>query len=279
MKIFLSWSQNLSKKLAEEFKNWLPSVIQAVKPYFSPEDIAKGTRWNSEISKELELSKIGILFITRENYNAPWIMFEAGSLAKSIDNSRVCPILFGLSPTDIDGPLTQFQAAEFSKDEIKRVILMINQQLDGFALDGKVLADVFEMWWPRLKEKVEEILKSDPVSSSKANIRKDREILEEILLLLRNPRRPLTDISPMAITDLVEGYYNIVSTCIKENIAKDSYEALIHMKKPISYMAKRIIDGKNKSEIADKLSQIDEVLQIIHNDYSSRETKEDIGES
>jgi hypothetical protein len=31
-KVFISWGGNLSKQLAEEVKNWLPSVLQFVKP-------------------------------------------------------------------------------------------------------------------------------------------------------------------------------------------------------------------------------------------------------
>ena len=117
MDVFISWSGKTSGELAKVLRDWLPSVIQAVKPYFSTDDIEKGTRGNTMLAKELEGAGIGILCLTRENLEAPWIMFEAGSLSKSLDTSRVCPILFGdLSTTDLKGPLTQFQAAKFNKD-------------------------------------------------------------------------------------------------------------------------------------------------------------------
>ena len=41
-KVFISWSGSLSQKLGEALRNWLPSALQFVKPYFSPEDIEKG---------------------------------------------------------------------------------------------------------------------------------------------------------------------------------------------------------------------------------------------
>jgi hypothetical protein len=109
MKVFISWSGNLSKSLAEILRQWLPAVIQAIKPYYTPDDITKGARWTTEISKELEESSIGILCLTRDNLEAPWIMFEAGALSKKMDKSKVCPILFGVESTDIQGPLIQFQ--------------------------------------------------------------------------------------------------------------------------------------------------------------------------
>lgn len=91
---------------AEAVRHWLPGTIQFVKPYFTPEDIEKGTRWGSDIVKELESSKIGILCLTNNNSDSPWILFEAGALSKSLEKSRVCTVLFGLETTDLKGNRT-----------------------------------------------------------------------------------------------------------------------------------------------------------------------------
>jgi len=133
MKVFISWSGERSRALAEVLSQWLPAVIQAVKPYYSPDDIAKGSRWSTEIAEELEKSRVGLICVTRENLDAPWIMFEAGALSK-LGKSRVCPILFGVDPTDIQGPLVQFQAAKFEKEDLQRVVRMINKELGDLAL-------------------------------------------------------------------------------------------------------------------------------------------------
>ncbi len=122
MKVFISWSGKNSAELAKVLHDWLPNVIQAVKPFFSTDDIEKGVRGNTSMAKELEDSGIGILCLTSENLESPWIMFEAGALSKKLDASRVCPILFGgVETTDLKGPLVQFQAAKFSEDEMRRV--------------------------------------------------------------------------------------------------------------------------------------------------------------
>jgi len=184
MKVFISWSGNLSKNLAEIFKQWLPSVIQAVKPYYSPDDISKGARWESEISKELETSQIGIICLTQENLEAPWIMFEAGALSKNIEKSKVCPILFGVEPSEIKGPLVPFQAAKFSKNEMKKVVKMMNQGLGENGLASDVFEHVFEKWWPELKENVDKALK-ETTDTEKKSSRTDRDLLEEILELTR----------------------------------------------------------------------------------------------
>ena len=56
MKVFISWSGDLSGAIAEVVRKWLPGVIQCIKPYYTPNDIEKGTRWFDDVSKELEAS-------------------------------------------------------------------------------------------------------------------------------------------------------------------------------------------------------------------------------
>lgn len=185
MKVFISWSGELSKNIAEIFREWIPGVIQAVRPYYSPDDITKGTRWNSEIAKELDISKIGLICLTPDNLESPWIMFESGALAKNIDKSKVVPILFKVDPSDIKGPLVQFQASKFNKTDIKRVIKMINEELGEQGLSNDVFNNVFEMWYPKLEEKINQQLENYKPEEQNGDIRSERDILEEILTLTR----------------------------------------------------------------------------------------------
>lgn len=184
MKVFISWSGERSRQIAEALKEWLPTVIQAVRPYFSPDDIEKGSRWFTEISKELGEAGIGIICLTRGNMEAPWLMFEAGALAKSMEKSRVIPMLFGISPSDLKGPLLQFQAATFSKKEVHKLIELLNKKLGDNALESQIVDSIFEKWWPELESKIESIMITNTVEEE-GEIRTDREILEEILDISR----------------------------------------------------------------------------------------------
>jgi TIR domain len=180
MKIFLSWSTEPSKYIAAALKDWIPIVIQAAHPWFSPNDIERGARWSTEIAVQLEESKFGILCITSENLNAPWINFEAGALAKTLTKTHVVPLLYNLEPTDLVGPLSQFNATRLNKEDMSKLIHTINNSLDH-SLDTNVIDSSFEMWWPKLEEKLRKI----PKIELKIEKRTERDMIEEILEIVR----------------------------------------------------------------------------------------------
>ena len=186
MRVFISWSGELSRELGEAIRDWLPSALQFVKPYFTPKDIEKGAKWASEISEALSASSVCIIVLTRDNLTSSWIMFEAGAISSTLDKSRVCPIVFDLDPTDLEGPLSQFQVTRFVEADIRRLFNTINAQAGENKLSDTVAKDVFEKWWPDLQQKLTTILQGHTAKPNLQTIRSDRELLEEVLLLVRN---------------------------------------------------------------------------------------------
>jgi hypothetical protein len=179
MKVFLGWSGDTSHKVALALHAWIPRVIQTVVPYVSSEDIAKGARWASDIAKELQTSKYGIICVTRDNVNSSWMNFEAGALSREIDQAYVSPFLFDLKPSEIDGPLSQFQHTANSKDDLKKLLFSINDKKEH-VLQKDALEDAFEMWWSKLETKLTEIEKE--VSNRPAPVKRDTQsMLEELL--------------------------------------------------------------------------------------------------
>ncbi len=112
-------------------------------------------------------------------------MFEAGALSKSIDKSLVIPLLFGISPAEMKGPLVQFQAVVFGKEEIRKLIGTINSALEKQALSNSLLDSIFETWWPALESQVNKVL-DESRRSKPAVLRSDRELLEELLEIARS---------------------------------------------------------------------------------------------
>src|SRR6185437_15204816 len=105
MDVFISWSGNRSKSLAEALRKWLKEVINAVDPWLSVADIEKGARWRDCVASRLKTSDMGIICVTPGNLKSEWLLFEAGALSKAMDTAHVCPLLIGLEPSDVSGPL------------------------------------------------------------------------------------------------------------------------------------------------------------------------------
>lgn len=117
MKVFLSWSGEKSRAVAEALRDWLPYVIQEVEPFMSSEDIVAGARWQDELATQLDESRFGILCVTQDNQSAPWLNFEAGAIAKQLGLNRVVPLAIDLRLAELRPPLGQFQAKEMTKHE------------------------------------------------------------------------------------------------------------------------------------------------------------------
>jgi TIR domain len=280
-RIFISWSGDLSRKLGEAVRDWLPASLQYVKPYFSPQDIEKGTKWDSEIAKELEASDIGLVCLTQDNTQKPWILFEAGALSKSIDKSRVCTLLFNLEPAEVKGPLAGFQATRFDRDDFKRLVVTINDAAVDNKLEPAVVDDVFDMWWPKLEKMVVGILGSHEEVTVGVR-RPDRDILEEILDLARitasrSERTPR--LSTGALSDLVAGLEEVLfppGGGVEPDVARHVVERL---NRPVEYLCTRA----NSTEAFERWARVKRrysqgELDLLISEPGSREAKGELRE-
>jgi len=146
MKVFISWSGEKSKAVAELFKVWLKSVLQSVKPWVSTDGIERGQQWLSAINEEISTVNMGIICLTGENKNSPWILYECGSLAKGLSNSRIFTFLIDLRHNDIEMPLAQFNHTLPTKEDIYALISTINKYLVD-PLEKNILDVSFEALW------------------------------------------------------------------------------------------------------------------------------------
>lgn len=186
MDVFISWSGERSRAAAEALRNWLPKIINAIKPWLSVADIEKGARWSTDVATRLKDAKAGIVCLTPNNLHSEWILFETGALSKTLENTFVCPLLVGLDPSDLKGPMAQFQATRATKNDILKLLKTLNTALSEGALPEIHIEEAFEVWWPKLESQ----LKALPPEESKTEThRPDRDLLEEILALVRSQSR------------------------------------------------------------------------------------------
>lgn len=196
MKVFISWSGDRSQALAKALREWFPLVLYFINPFVSQSDINAGDRWSVEIGKELENSNFGVICITRENLAAPWILFEAGALAKSMQDGRMIPLLLDLDFQEISGPLAQFQAKKCERDGIKDLVYSLNR-VSSEPVDENRLERLFEMAWGDLERKISDLPKGE--KAGKQN-RPQGEILEELVSSVRGVEmrvRDFTDDAPV----------------------------------------------------------------------------------
>lgn len=192
MKLFIIWSGDLSHRIALHLRTWLPAVISSVEAWVSSEDIPKGNRWGAELASQLDSTDAGIVCVTPGNLNEPWLNFEAGALSKSVQKGRVHPFLLGVDAGQLTGPLSEFQATRFDKDDVLKLVKAINAEEGKSGLPAEKLQRAFEVCWPDLERRLAPLLAeasaphdAQKVDSDGSPAPTDEALTNEELSLLR----------------------------------------------------------------------------------------------
>lgn len=196
MRVFVSWSGETSQAVAGALKNWLPDVLQQIKPWMSSSDLEAGLRSMGEIGKSLESTDFGIICLTPENLEAPWILFEAGALSKRFESARVLPYLFRLEQGNITGPLAQFQNVLANKEGTRKLVGALYSSLPDPSLDANRMERAFEKWWPMLETRLAAIPEPDP-NEVMRELPSEQTLLNEILGIVRGLQRQVSQIERM----------------------------------------------------------------------------------
>jgi len=257
MKVFISWSGEgtASHKIALALHDWLPCVINVIRPFVSTEDIQKGERGLSIIEEQLRDSGFGIICVTRENYKAAWLLFEAGALSNNLNRVPVVPFLFGLSPSELRGsPLIQFQATiNTSKESVKKLLKSLNNACGDKGLQESLLDKAFEMWYPEFEKSLSciktEINLPEDKSSEKIDI--NRSILEEILEISHSNQRTLSSTDPFSS----KVFYSML---IKP------YEFIVEFEIDNGNIIKNVIQVTEGKSLSDVLDEIYFMIKIVN---------------
>lgn len=206
MKVFLSWSGTRSKLVAELLSDWLRCVIQAVRPWISSRDIERGALWFGQISEKLSETGIGIVCLTAENKGKPWILFEAGALAKGLTRNHVCTLLIDLLPTDVEDPLAQFNHTLPNKEGMLLLVRTLNEQVEIGRLEDRILLNVFDIYWPQFESAFNGIIQTTPPVSTQP--RTEESLLAEILANTRGLASKVREIEARLPSDSLANALN-----------------------------------------------------------------------
>lgn len=254
MKLFISWSGEFSKKIAEKLSLWIPTIIQSVETFYSPDDIAKGENWGTQLDEALNACNFGIICLTPENIKAPWIHFEAGALSKSM-NSRISSILLRVDPSDLKGPLTRYQNTVFEREDFFRLFQSINNANDT-PLRPDILKNAFDNAWEKLQAEIRAIIEfyAAAPEPGEDDARRDSndDALQEILRLVRKMNNNAPSGSeiiktaytspPTALTNTDTTVSVIVSApsdCVEEAISIIDRYILPGIDRPLAYRVLR----------------------------------------
>lgn len=146
--IFIGWSGEISKIIAEGVREWIPQVLQKIdKTFISTKDIEKGSVWFNEITDNLKKTDIGIFCITPENLHSIWMHYEAGAISNK-DKTNVCSLLYKLKKIEINGPFGHFQKTNFEKNDLFNLINLINNKCPkSLKTPENILNKNFKAFW------------------------------------------------------------------------------------------------------------------------------------
>lgn len=191
---FLSWSLPRSQAVAKALRKWLRAIVQRCTPWMSEQDIDTGKRWRTEIAETLKSAQIGVVCITPENYDRPWLNFEAGAISRQVgDATRVCCYFFGMKTTDLGGqhPLADFNGADATREGTLKLVTSINNAL-GKQISESDLDNLFRAMWPQLEAELGAV--EVPSNEGQVPRRPPDEIAEEILVRVREIERQVGDL-------------------------------------------------------------------------------------
>jgi TIR domain len=172
-RIFVSWSGERSRSAALGLKSLLLDVLGESLDVFISAHMDPGVVWVHELGKELEGSDFGILCLTQDNVQSPWLLFEAGAIAKNFGAARVVPYL--IDDLVLTGPLNQFQPVRADHQGTLRLLESINALREKPTQIDR-LHRSFDKWWADL----EQTLANLPRAAHQPTDISDRNLLETI---------------------------------------------------------------------------------------------------
>jgi hypothetical protein len=181
VKVFISWSGERAKLLANAMHGWLPEILQSAQPFFSDLDINPGSFSHEKLRQRFADADFCIVCVTPETVNQPWINYEAGAIAEKL-GGRTTPWLFDMAPEHMKAtPLSRLQARKADKSDTLSLIEEINR-CSPKPVDEKVVAKTFARFWPDLADRLKAI---PPTDAPPKKVTTD-ELLSELAFYVRD---------------------------------------------------------------------------------------------
>ena len=171
MNMFISWSKQISGRIATVLGNWLPLVNPYITPFVSTIDISAGAKWPEELDEALNQAQSSIVCLTEENLDSDlnWVNYETG-------RTSAYPIacIYFSRRNDQKAPeaLRRFQGVQqFTRQNMWKLMQDINRECrntvrspgpdftwSGMPLSREQLQESFNELYEALENRVRDIL-------------------------------------------------------------------------------------------------------------------------
>lgn len=137
--VFISWSGEKANKYAEFLKKLFEKVFGKSANIFYSGNIESGSVWLEKINYALLKSKVGIIVLTRESVERPWVNFEAGAIFKANSKASVIPICVDFNFDELEKhPLRFFQSRYYF--DWKSMLKLFQYLKEKFQWEYQVIA-------------------------------------------------------------------------------------------------------------------------------------------
>ena len=143
--VFISNAGSRSRSLAEKLREWLPLVINDLKPWVASADITPGKNWVLELQERMSPGKgvFCLLIVTPENKLQHWLHFEMGVMLKAASDGAVVPVLFDLTPDELHDPIKQYTGVTMDENGMLKLLEILNDA-SGNTLKSEQLQKAFK---------------------------------------------------------------------------------------------------------------------------------------
>lgn len=153
-KVFIAWSGDQSKAVGSKLQKRLKTILPKIEILFSPA-FNPGDAWARRLQSSIRRADYAILCVTKESLDSRWMNFEAGAAWKGLRQANVCPLLLDVSPNDLSGPLSLFEAKRFVYSEFEELCKYLGRRA---RMSSDVVKGNLDNVWIGLEQDVKEHL-------------------------------------------------------------------------------------------------------------------------
>lgn len=276
MKIFISWSGEKSRLIAQQLKELLENCIQTLDVFFSDSDIEKGEKWHLRLMNELADTNFGVVCLTKENCESRWINYEAGALTKQLD-SNLSVLYIDLNAQEVGFPLAAFQASRLVENDLFSLVSTINSKSNN-KLSQEKLKIAFSKYYPDFTNNIKKIEINNKYKNSDKNVKLIEamyDLVKRNSIILESFNQVLPSISDDLEDIMKDDYskkYQYISSkmfdlIMELSLLNDSFFATINENRVLNVFLAKVkeimkSDSLFKRRVKPRINIIEEKLRI-----------------